>query len=73
MLCLILTSFRFDRTGARVEFAGGHVLEYRRIAAPAPLPSLPPPTFTVSGEAVEETPAPSVAKARPRLSIVRAA
>lgn len=42
MLVLIVKSLRIDQTGARVEFAGGHVLEYRREVEAQTPPSLPP-------------------------------
>lgn len=42
MLALTVTYFRIDRTGARVEFAGGHVIEYRREVEATTPPSIPP-------------------------------
>jgi hypothetical protein len=63
-------SFAVSQTGFRLELEGGHVFEYRQQPAPTERPSLPPPTFTTTGEPVEPT-APGLAKTRPSLRLVR--
>jgi hypothetical protein len=63
-------SFAVSQTGFRLELEGGHVFEYRQQQEPTDRPSLPPPTFTTTGEPVEEAVL-GLAKTRPALRVVR--
>lgn len=70
MLALIVvTSFRIDRHGARVEFKGGHVLEYRREVEAETPPSLPPPTFDTTADPAPAS-RPGLSKCSPSARVV---
>jgi hypothetical protein len=53
----LIKSFRIDRHGARLEFLGGHVVEYRCESEVEPVTALPPRTIVTTGVAVDTRPA----------------